>query len=97
MSHGRVGYLTRSVYARRKLTYLTHVHSYVERWARRGRTRRRKGLFHPFVRYLIHLDLEPATYGRPRRFPGQGEGVNAPRCGDRGDREAREVVGEELG
>ena len=35
----------------------------VERWARRGATRRRKGLFHPFVRYLTHLDLEPAVGG----------------------------------
>ena len=29
----------------------------VERWARRGATRRRKGCFDPFVRYLTHLDL----------------------------------------
>ena len=28
VNHSRVGYLTRSVYARRKLTYLTRVHSY---------------------------------------------------------------------
>ena len=34
----------------------------VERWARRAPTRRRKGLFHPFVRYLSHLDVEPAFY-----------------------------------
>ena len=32
----------------------------VERWARRGATRRRKGLFQPFVRYLTHLDLATA-------------------------------------
>ena len=32
----------------------------VERWARRAPTRRRKGLFQPFVRYLTHLDLEAA-------------------------------------
>ena len=32
----------------------------VERWARRGATRRRKGCFDPFVRYLTHLDLEAA-------------------------------------
>ena len=34
----------------------------VERWARRGATRRRKGLFQPFVRYLIHLDLASAFW-----------------------------------
>ena len=34
----------------------------VERWARRGATRRRKGCFDPFVRYLTHLDLATATY-----------------------------------
>ena len=28
VNHSRVGYLTRSVYARRKLTYLTRVHAY---------------------------------------------------------------------
>ena len=33
----------------------------VERWARREATRRRKGLFHPFVRYLTHLDLASAA------------------------------------
>ena len=36
----------------------------VERWARRGATRRRKGLFQPFVRYLTHLDLASATNKR---------------------------------
>ena len=35
----------------------------VERWARRAATRRRKGCFGPFVRYLTHLDLEPASRG----------------------------------
>ena len=37
----------------------------VERWARRGATRRRKGLFQPFVRYLTHLDLEAASWTHP--------------------------------
>ena len=32
----------------------------VERWARRGGTRRRKGCFDPFVRYWTHLDLASA-------------------------------------
>ena len=35
----------------------------VERWARIA-TRRRKGLFHPFVRYLTHLDLASAMSPR---------------------------------
>lgn len=51
----------------------------VERWARRGATRRRKGLFQPFVRYLTHLDLATAKTGpnvtfacSPRPLPPWG-------------------------
>ena len=54
----------------------------VERWARRAPTRRRKGLFHPFVRYLIHLDLEPALWEVQER-----PDVEVDAAGDRRERE----------
>ena len=42
----------------------------VERWARRAPTRRRKGLFQPFVRYLTHLDLATARHRVSPTVPG---------------------------
>ena len=48
----------------------------VERWARRGGTRRRKGLFQPFVRYSTHLDLEAARrYSAAPVWPELGEAL----------------------
>ena len=65
-SHGRGHHLPGRSTSIRALWRTAWVHESacwavaVERWARRGATRRRKGLFQPFVRYLTHLDLEPA-------------------------------------
>ena len=65
-SHGRGHHLPGRSTSIRALWRTAWVHESacwavaVERWARRAPTRRRKGCFDLFVRYLTHLDLEPA-------------------------------------